>query len=82
VLMDYLYDIGQLFARYIEINDWNKWLLKNDMNFSDNEKERLQWYAFINLLLDIKHTHRRARFNKMNELILKLNRWLEAEGAL
>jgi len=79
VLMDFLYDIGQLFARYIDMNDWDKWLKKNDLSFSDNERTRLHWYAFINLLLDIKRAHRKTRYNKMNALILKLNRWLEAE---
>lgn len=77
VLTDYLYDIGQLFARYIEKNDWNKWLAQNEMNYSDNEQNRVQWYAIIHLLLDIKYAHRKSRYNKMNELILKLNRWLE-----
>lgn len=79
VLMDYLYDIGQLFARYIEKSDWNQWMEKNNLNYSENEKNRLKWYAYINLLLDIKYAHRKSRFNKMNELILKLNRWLEDE---
>ena len=77
VLTDYLYDIGQLFARYIERNDWNKWLEKNKMDYTDIEKNRVQWYAIIHLLLDIKYAHRKTRYNKMNEMILKLNRWLE-----
>ena len=77
VLTDYLYDIGQLFARYIEIEDWNNWLSKNHLEYSPNEKKRVRWYAIIHLLCDIKDAHNKIRYTKMNELILKLNRWLE-----
>jgi thiamine kinase-like enzyme len=77
VLMDYLFDIGQLFARYIDKNDWEKWATKNKLHYTDNEKNRILWYAVINLLLDIKYAHRKARYREMNELILKLNAWLE-----
>lgn len=77
VLMDYLFDIGQLFARYIEKDDWGKWAKKNNLEFTDNEKHRIHWYTIMNLLLDIKYAHRKTRYNKMNELILKLNRWLK-----
>lgn len=80
VLTDYLYDIGQLFARYIEKEDWMRWANKNNMNFTRNEIKRVKWYAFINMLLDIKYAHHKTRYNKMNELILKLNHWLEDEG--
>lgn len=77
VLMDYLFDIGQLFARYIDKEDWAKWLNKNEFELTDNEKHRVTWYAIINLLLDIKIAYCKNRYNKMNELILRLNSWLE-----
>ena len=77
VLTDYLYDIGQLFARYIEIEDWNNWLSQNNLEYTPNEKKRVRWYAIIHLLCDIKDAHNKIRYTKMNELILKLNRWLE-----
>lgn len=77
VLMDYLFDIGQLFARYIDKKDWTKWATKNQINFTENEKHRVRWYAIINLLIDIKYAHRKSRYNEMNELILRLNSWLE-----
>ena len=82
VLTDYLYDIGQLLARYVAKEDWAKWATKNEMNFNDNEIKRVKWYAFINMLLDIKYAHYKARYNKMNELILTLNQWLEDEGII
>lgn len=77
MLADHLFDIGQLFARYIEKNDWEKWDRTNNKNYTENEKNRILWYAIINLLLDIKHAHQKTRYNEMNDLILKLNRWLE-----
>ena len=77
VLADYLFDIGQLLARYIEKKDWEKWARKNNFQFTENEKHRILWYAIIHLLLDIKQAHNKARYNKMNELILKINEWLK-----
>ena len=82
VLTDYLYDIGQLFARYINKEDWAKWADKNQMNFTKNEIKRVKWYAYINMLLDIKYAYDKKRYNKMNDLILKLNHWLEDEGLI
>lgn len=79
VLTDYLYDIGQLLARYIQKDDWEKWAQKNNMHFTDNEKKRVKWYALLNMLLDIKYAHEKTRYNKMNELILSLHYWLEDE---
>ncbi|MDN6730660.1 MAG: phosphotransferase family protein [Atopostipes suicloacalis] len=78
ILMDYLFDIGQLIARYVEKEDWMDWAEETEQSYSDNEKKRIYWYVIINLLLDIKYAHRKNRFGKMNELILKLNRWLES----
>ena len=75
ILMDYLFDIGQLIARYIEKNDWEDWAKKNGQSYDENEKERIYRYVLINLLLDIKYAHQKNRYHLMNELILKLNSW-------
>lgn len=77
VLMDYLFDVGQLIARYIAVDDWKQWMELNELNYSENEQNRVLWYTIMNLLLDIKYAHRKTRYNKMNALILKLNSWLE-----
>ncbi len=82
VLMDYLYDIGQLFARYIQKSDWSRWAVKNEFHFTENEKKRIKWYTFINMLLDIKYAHAKTRYNKMNDMILTLNEWLEDEAII
>lgn len=79
VLTDYLYDIGQLLARYIKKDDWLKWARTNGFHFTKNELKRVHWYIYMNMLLDIKYAHERLRYNKMNELILTLNTWLEEE---
>ena len=52
------------------------------MNFTKNEIKRVKWYAYINMLLDIKYAYDKNRYNKMNDLILKLNHWLEDEGLI
>lgn len=78
VLMDYLFDIGQLLARFIEKEDWNSWASENNLVFNESEKDRIYWYVLINLLLDIKYMHGRNRYDQMNELLLKLNRVMTA----
>lgn len=77
VLMDYLYDIGQLLARFIEKSECESWARANHLSFNQEEQDRIYWYVIINLLLDIKYAHGKNRYNQMNELILKLNRWIE-----
>lgn len=77
ILMDYLFDIGQLLARYIEKDVWEDWALENGQVYNENEKKRIYWYVIINLLLDIKYAHQKNRYDQMNELILKLNRWYQ-----
>lgn len=78
ILMDHLFDIGQLLARYIEKEDWLDWARETGQLYSENEKGRIYWYVIINLLLDIKYAHRKNRYDRMNELILKLDRWFQA----
>lgn len=77
ILMDYLFDIGQLFARYIDRSEWQNWAEENDMPLNQNEKDRINWYAVIHILLDIKYAYRKSRFPELNKLILRLNSWLE-----
>lgn len=79
ILMDYLFDIGQLLARYVEKDEWEKWAKETEKSYNDNEKDRIYWYVIINLLLDIKYEHRKNRYNRMNELILRLDRWLKID---
>lgn len=82
VLMDYLCDIGQLLARYIKKEDWTKWATTNGLHFTENEQKRVQWYIYIHMLLDIKYAHEKLRYNKMNDLLLTLNGWLEEENII
>lgn len=77
ILMDYLFDIGQLLARYIDKDEWENWALENGQLYDENEKKRIYWYVIINLLLDIKYAHQKNRYDQMNELILKLNHWYQ-----
>lgn len=82
VLMDYLYDIGQLLARYIDKEDWLKWAGTNGLHFTENELNRVKWYTYMNMLLDIKYAHEKIRYNKMNDMILTLNDWLADDGLI
>lgn len=77
ILMDYLFDIGQLLARYIGKDNWLDWAEENEQSYNENEKKRIYWYVIINLLIDIKYAHKKNRYDRMNELILSLNSWLE-----
>lgn len=78
ILMDRMFDVGQLLARYIEKKDWKNWAIEKKQSYSENEKTRIYWYVIMNLLLDIKYAHRKNRYDQMNELIFRLDRWLEA----
>lgn len=77
ILMDHLFDIGQLLARYIEREDWEDWKNKTGQFYDGAEEKRIYWYVIMNLLLDIKYAHRKNRYGRMNHLILRLNRWFK-----
>ncbi|GBG94478.1 aminoglycoside phosphotransferase [Ligilactobacillus salitolerans] len=66
-------DLSMLMCRYVPRADWKQWLesyfgkeLPEAMEF------RIQWYALMNLLLDVKYHYRRGRFHEMNQDILKI----------
>lgn len=75
ILMDHLFDIGQLFARYVEREDWKSWSEKTGQTYTEEEEKRIYWYVIINLLLDIKYTYQKRRYDRMNKLIMRLDRW-------
>lgn len=77
VLADRAYDLGQLFGRYTEKNEWISWLEVYEKEWTESFKKRIQWYAMVTLLLDIKQAHKKKQFHKMKKAVLKLNEWFE-----
>ncbi len=66
-------DLSMLMCRYVPRADWKQWLkgyfgkqLPEAMEF------RIQWYALMNLLLDVKYSYQRGHFHEMNQGIIKL----------
>lgn len=78
VLADPAYDLGQLFGRYIGQTDWKSWLDKYGIESNHAFINRIQWYVIITLLMDIKQTHKKGQFHKMNNSILKMNECLNS----
>lgn len=79
MLADSASDIGQLFARYIDINDWDSWYQKQIIPINQVYKNRIRWYAFVHMLADIKRAYHEKRYNRMNYLLLKIHRWLHTD---
>lgn len=75
ILADPANDLGQLFARYIDIDDWQAWYEDQLLPVSSVMKKKIKWYAFLHLLLEIKTAYYKKRYNRLNHLILKLDRW-------
>lgn len=71
-------DLSMLMCRYVPRADWKQWLesyfgkqLPEAMEF------RIQWYALMNLLLDVKYNYQRGRFHEMNQDIIKIQQTFE-----
>lgn len=75
ILADPANDLGQLFARYIDINDWEQWYDSHLLPVDQFMQNKIRWYAFLHLLLEIKTAYYKKRYNRLNYLILKLDRW-------
>lgn len=77
ILADPANDLGQLFARYIDIDEWEDWYNGQLLPVSELMKRRIKWYAFLHLLFEIKTAYYQKRYNRLNFLILRLDRWLK-----
>ncbi|MFC6464746.1 phosphotransferase [Marinilactibacillus sp. GCM10026970] len=76
VLADLAYDIGQLFSRYIDKEQWNSWLVEYEHELTESFMMRIQWYVIMTLLIDVKNAHRKGQFIKMNNSIIKIDQLL------
>lgn len=71
-------DLSMLMCRYVPRADWKQWLESYfGKQLSEAMEFRIQWYALMNLLLDIKYHYRRGRFHEMNQDIIKLTQTFE-----
>ncbi|WP_080146121.1 phosphotransferase family protein [Marinilactibacillus piezotolerans] len=77
ILADPAYDIGQLFSRYIEKEQWTGWLAEYDPEISEVFLKRINWYVLMTLLMDVKEAHRKRQFIKMNKSIIKIDQLLK-----
>ncbi|WP_208559108.1 phosphotransferase family protein [Marinilactibacillus kalidii] len=73
VLADLAYDIGQLFSRYIDKEQWDNWLVDYEHEITTSFMTRIQWYVIMTLLIDVKDAHRKGQYIKMNNSIIKID---------
>ncbi|MFO8069037.1 MAG: phosphotransferase family protein [Alkalibacterium sp.] len=73
IISDPCYDMGQLMGRYIHPDHWDDWL--NAVRLSNNEfsKDKIYWYAHLNILNDLKNNHKKQDYIRMNNELIKLD---------
>lgn len=84
IIADPAMDISMLMCQYVPRKDWEKWLQQyfKQAEISEEMRFRVEWYAMANLLLAIKKSNQRGRFNEMNQDIMKLAEIVEKQNFL
>lgn len=67
-------DIGTLLGQYVPLSSWSKWLLSYGMQPTDENLDRVYWYALMKLLLETSRYYARREYKRVNEGILQLKR--------
>lgn len=74
IIADPAMDISMLMCQYVPRNSWYQWLNQYAKgNLTEDLCERVEWYAKLYLLLNIKNSRMRGHFHEMNQDIVKLN---------
>ncbi|WP_178198359.1 phosphotransferase family protein [Ligilactobacillus sp. Marseille-Q7487] len=84
IIADPAMDISMLMCQYVPRVDWEQWLREYFTNdqLTQQMRFRVEWYAMANLLLAIKKSNQRGRFNEMNQDILKLSEIIKQQKFL
>lgn len=77
MLCDPARDLGVLLCQYIEKEDWKSWLSHYGIELTEELTEKMMWYAAMNYLIQIKQHHKKARFHKMNQDIIRLQELMQ-----
>jgi Predicted choline kinase involved in LPS biosynthesis len=74
MLADPAVDLGILLGHYVEFDQWPQWLTAYGMRPTQENIDRIFWYATINFLQEIVRQYRRGDSKNMNKEILLLKR--------
>ncbi|OJF95760.1 phosphotransferase family protein [Alkalibacterium sp. 20] len=73
IISDACYDMSQLMARYIHPDSWDEWLNTDYFLSGGFSKDKVYWYALLNILNDLKSNHKKQDYIRMNNELIKLN---------
>lgn len=69
---DPLLDATQILIKYIPSNQWNDWLVRYGLEWTNDNIQRVEWYSFYNLLRTLKDQYQRSDRLAMNHTIQKM----------
>ena len=77
VLADPAYDLGTILGQYVSREDWPNWLEMYGIQVDDEVLERINWYAGMNLLQQIKRSYYREEYKQMSNYVSLLKKLYE-----
>ncbi|WP_245682998.1 phosphotransferase family protein [Alkalibacterium thalassium] len=76
LLADPVADLSQLLERYIDHQNWDDWITAMIPFTPGATTSKFYWYGTANLLFDIKTSHQKQDYLRMNQYLIKLNQLL------
>ncbi|GMA07190.1 protein kinase [Tetragenococcus halophilus subsp. flandriensis] len=67
-------DIGMILGNYLPISSWSQWLMSYGLQSTEENIEKVYWYALLSMLQEIKKCYLQGDLKQMNEEILQLKR--------
>lgn len=79
MIADPAVDIGTILGHYVPLSGWSKWLLRYGIHATEDNLERIYWYALMNSLQEITRHYNRHDHKQVNQEILQLKRIFSVE---
>ncbi|MCF1617568.1 phosphotransferase family protein [Tetragenococcus koreensis] len=67
-------DIGTILGNYLPVSSWSQWLMSYGIQSTDENIEKIYWYALLSMLQEIKKCYHKDKLKEANEEILQLKR--------
>lgn len=68
-------DIGTILGQYVPLSMWSNWLLTYGIQASDENLEKIHWYASLSAMNEIKRLLLQGQTQQSREVILQLKRF-------
>lgn len=68
-------DIGTILGHYVPLTRWTNWLMAYGMHPSDENLERVHWYATLSVSKEIKRLAQQGDMSRVKKEILQLKRF-------